>query len=89
MSGAVFRLVLVWLALLVLLGVTLGAAFLPLGLWSPVIAYGIATIKAVLVLWFFMELRTEDRLVRLAMAAAFIWLSILFIILAVDYASRA
>ena len=88
MSRAVLRLIGVWLALLVLLGVTLGAAFLPLGAWGVAIAYGIATIKAGLVVWIFMEMRSEDRIARLAMAAGFIWLSIMLVMLAADYAVR-
>lgn len=88
MSGAILRLVAVWAILLALLGVTVGAALLPLGLWGAVIAYGIAAIKAALILWVFMEMWREDRIARLAMAAGFIWLSILLVMLAADYVVR-
>jgi len=86
--NAVLRLVLVWAALMVLLAITLGAAFLPLGAARPWIAYGIATAKAALILWYFMELRQEGGLVRLAAIAGFVWLAILFTLTAADYLTR-
>ncbi len=88
MSAAVIRLLLAWGALLALLAATLGAAYLPLGPAQPVLAYGIATLKAALILWFFMEMRREDPLVRLAAAAGFVWVCILLVLTAADYLTR-
>ncbi len=88
MSGT-GRLLLAWAALMALLALTLGAAFLPLGPAKPWIAYAIATAKAALVLWFFMEMRSERGLARLAMLAGFVWLAILFALTATDYLTRA
>ena len=60
-----------------LLALTIGASFLPLGPALPAISYGIAAAKARLVLWFFMELRSEDGLARLAVLIGFGWLILL------------
>ena len=88
MSGAVVRMLLVWLALLALLALTVGCSFLPLGVAKAGVAYGIAAIKAALILWFFMEMRREGGLARLAAIAAFVWLSILLTLSAADYLTR-
>jgi cytochrome c oxidase subunit 4 len=87
-SPAIARLLLVWAALLGLLATTLGLAYLPLGAFKPFVAYGIATLKAALILWFFMDLRRESGLLRLAAAAGFAWLSVLLILVAGDYLAR-
>ncbi|VWX47348.1 cytochrome C oxidase subunit IV family protein [Novosphingobium sp. 9U] len=86
---ATLRLVSVWLILLALLATTIAATFLPLGPWSPAVSYGIAVAKAALVLWFFMDMRREGGLPRLAAMAGFIWLTILFTLTFADFVSRA
>jgi cytochrome c oxidase subunit 4 len=83
------RLVLVWVSLLTLLALTVGASFLPLGEARLAVSYGIAAAKAALVLWFFMELRSEKGLTRLAALAGFAWIAFLFTIIAADYLTRA
>jgi len=88
MSRGVARILAVWAALMMLLALTLAAAFLPLGAAKPWVAYAIATAKAALVLWFFMELRREDGIMRLAAVAGFVWLAILFVLTAADYVTR-
>jgi cytochrome c oxidase subunit IV len=87
MSGAV-RLLLVWAALMALLALTVGAAFLPIGMAKPWVAYAIATAKVMLILWFFMEMRRESGLARLAAIAGFVWLAILIMLTATDYLTR-
>ena len=54
----------VWLGLLVLTGLTIGAAGLRLGAMSMFINLLIASSKASLVLWFFMHLKYEKRLLK-------------------------
>ncbi len=88
MSAAVVRLTAAWAALMLLLGLTLGASFLPFGAAKPFIAYAIATAKAALVLWFFMEMRSETVLARFAAAAGFLWLFFLLTLSAADYLTR-
>ncbi|ABE64800.1 Caa(3)-type oxidase, subunit IV (plasmid) [Nitrobacter hamburgensis X14] len=75
---------LVWLALLVLLGLTFGAARLPLGDFNVVIALAIAGIKVTLVIVIFMGLGNSPSLIRLAAAAGVFWLTILFVLTLTD-----
>lgn len=80
------RLVLVWLALL---GLTIGASLLPLGPMLPFVSYGIAVAKTALVYWFFMEMRREDALARLATLTGFVWLALLLTLSAADALTRS
>jgi cytochrome c oxidase subunit 4 len=57
--------VLIWLALLVLTGVTITAAQMRMGEWSMLINLLIASTKASLVLWFFMHLKYEKMFFKL------------------------
>ncbi len=73
--------VVVWVALLALTGITIGAARLELGVWSMAANLLIASIKACLVLWFFMHLKYETKffkllfLVPIATITVIIWLT--------------
>jgi cytochrome c oxidase subunit 4 len=69
---------LVYLALLGLLALTIGAAQLQLGAFKPAVNLGIAALKAALIAWFFMHVREGSGLVRLFSVAALFWLLILF-----------
>jgi cytochrome c oxidase subunit IV len=69
---------LVYLALLGLLALTIGAAQLQLGAFKPAVNLGIATLKAGLIAWFFMHVREGSGLVRLFSVAPLFWLVILF-----------
>jgi len=75
---------LVWLALLVLLGLTFGAAHLSLGGFNVVIGLAIAGIKGALVVVIFMGLGRSASLIRLAAAAGVFWLTILFALTLTD-----
>jgi cytochrome c oxidase subunit 4 len=88
MRGKDRSLVLVWLALLVLLGASAGSAFAALGAWNTVLNLAIAAGKAALVALFFMRLRGSHVLVRLAAAAGIATLAILFALSGSDYATR-
>ena len=79
---------LVGLALLVLLALTVGASFLVHGALSAAVSLGIALCKAALVFWFFMNLRAESGLIRLAGMAAAVWLLLLLFLSAADFATR-
>lgn len=74
----------VWLALVVLLGITFGAAHLPLGGFNVVVGLAIAGIKATLVIVIFMGLGRSAALIRLAAAAGVFWLVILFTLTLTD-----
>jgi cytochrome c oxidase subunit 4 len=68
----------IWIALLVLTGVTAGVAFIDLGPFNTIVALTIATLKAVLVVLFFMHLKYDKPfnglilIVSLALVALFI-----------------
>jgi cytochrome c oxidase subunit 4 len=80
---------LILLALLALTALTTGIAFVNLGVFSPVIALGIAVIKATLVILFFMHVKYSSRLVKLTVAAGFFTFLILVFMSLLDYVSRA
>jgi cytochrome c oxidase subunit 4 len=69
--------VLVWIALLILTGVTVMAARLHMGAWSMLTNILIATTKASLVLWFFMHLKYEGRLFKVLIFVPIITISII------------
>jgi cytochrome c oxidase subunit 4 len=79
---------LAWAALLALLALTIAASFAPLGRVLPYVSYGIALAKTAVVVWIFMELRARDGLQRIALAAGFAWLAILFVLLFADNLTR-
>jgi cytochrome c oxidase subunit IV len=55
----------VWIALLILTGVTIKAAQMRMGEWSMLANLLIASTKASLVLWFFMHLKYEKKLFKI------------------------
>jgi cytochrome c oxidase subunit 4 len=74
--------------LLVLLLATVGAATLPLGPWSIVVALGIAVAKATLIVLFFMHVRYSGSLVQVFSVAGVVWLALLFLFTFSDYLTR-
>jgi cytochrome c oxidase subunit 4 len=88
MRGQARSLLLAWVALLVLLGLSAGSAWLQLGWWNTVLNLGIAAAKAALVLLFFMRLRRSPRLARVAALAGVATLAVLFALSGADYATR-
>ena len=82
------RNILVWLALLALLFLTLGAAYIPLGVGNVAVGLAIALVKASLVVLLFMELRHAKPLVKLAAAAGVFWLIFLFALTFSDVYAR-
>jgi cytochrome c oxidase subunit 4 len=84
--GAYF---IVFAVLLLLLVATVGAAHVYLGALAPVVALGIATVKAVLIGLIFMHLQHEAPLVRVFAVAGILWLGILLVLIASDYATRS
>src|SRR5829696_2883905 len=79
----------VFAALMVLLIVTVAVAFyVHAGNLNLMIALVIATIKAALVVLFFMHVKYASRLTKIFVSAAFLWLAILFAITFSDYFTR-
>ncbi len=85
-SGKTFTVV--WAALLSLLLLTWGLAQFELGHFNVVAALGIAVIKMLLVILFFMQVRYKSRLTWLFVAAGFIWFVIMVDLTLSDYMTR-
>jgi cytochrome c oxidase subunit 4 len=81
----------IFAALLILLGVTVVVAEIDLGRWQFLgfaIAASIATIKALLIMLYFMHVRYSLPLTWLVAGAGFFWLGILFVLTLSDYFTR-
>ena len=81
--------IMVFLALAVGTIVTWAASTVDLGMWNTPIALIIATIKAVLVILFFMHVIHSTRLTWVIVIASFLWLGVLFVLTFSDYLTRA
>jgi cytochrome c oxidase subunit IV len=80
--------VLVWVALIGLLLLTLGSAYLKLGSLNSAINLAIAAAKALLVMFFFMHLRSAHYMLRIAAGAGFFWLALLIGLSLTDFLAR-
>jgi cytochrome c oxidase subunit IV len=78
----------IFILLMVLLVVTVVAAFINLGEANMIVAMLIASIKAALVILYFMHVKFASRLTKVFVAASFVWLSIMFVMTFMDYISR-
>ena len=88
MTARTRTLVLVWIVLMVFLGLTLGASFLPLGAFKPVVNIAIGLVKATLIFWFFMHLREVSGLIRLVAFAGAVGIVIMLALISSDYLTR-
>jgi len=79
----------VFLTLLIFTGVTVGAAYIDLGIFNPVVALAIACFKAVVVILFFMHVKYQSNLIKLTVAAGFFTFIVLITMTMSDYISRA
>ena len=79
---------LVLAALLALLGLSAGSALIPMGAFNEVANLGIAAVKALLVLMFFMRLKSDSPLLRLVAGAGFAWLALLIVLSLADLLNR-
>ena len=77
-----------WLALLALMALSLGSAYLSLGAGNVVAGLVIAAIKTGIVAWWFMELRRAAAMTRIAIGAGLGTLLLLVALGFVDYATR-
>ncbi|MFL6661101.1 MAG: cytochrome C oxidase subunit IV family protein [Rhizobacter sp.] len=74
------RLAWAWLALLLLMLVSLGTAYLKLGAGNVVAGIAIAIVKAGIVVWWFMQLRRASAMTRMAAAAGLATLLLLLLL---------
>ncbi len=78
----------VFVALILLTMLTVGASFLELGMWHTVAGLAIACCKALLVALFFMHVLYSSRLTWLMILAGVFWLGILMSFTLADYLTR-
>lgn len=77
-SSVVRSYVLTYLALMALLAATVGAAYINLGRWNLPLTLTIATVKAGLVIVFFMHIRETVRLIWLYALLSLVFIGYLF-----------
>ena len=75
--------------LLVFTGITVGAAYVDLGILNPVVALAIASFKACIVILFFMHVKYQSRLIKMTVSAGFFVFLVLITMTLSDYISRA
>ncbi|PSH03807.1 MAG: oxidase [Acidobacteria bacterium] len=85
---SVMTFVAVWITLLFFTGLTVFAATLELGPFNAIVALGIATIKALLVVLFFMELHYSTALTKVIAIAAIFFFMLLAGLTLSDYLTR-
>ncbi len=79
----------VYVALIIGTILTVIAAKLELGVFNPIVALGIASTKAVVVILFFMHVKYQSRLIKVTVGAGFFTFIVLVTMSLVDYMSRA
>jgi cytochrome c oxidase subunit 4 len=80
---------LVWGSLLTLLALSVAVAYVHLGWFNFAAAFGIAAVKALIIILFFMHARYSPKVVWLVVMAGFVWLGMLFLWALTDYLTRA
>lgn len=75
-------------ALLLLLALTVGASQLQLGHFNLIVSLAIAVAKALLVMTFFMRLKTDSPLLRIVAVCGFAWLAVLITLSVADLVTR-
>lgn len=78
-----------WAVLVLLFGLSVLSAYLDIGVFHPVVNFGIAATQAAIVLLVFMRLRGRPSLSWVFAGAGFFWLLFLFGLGLADYATRA
>ena len=84
-----FEYCLVFASLLIGTGITVGAAYIELGVFNPIVALAIACTKACIVILFFMHVKYQSKLIKLTVAAGFFTFIVLITMTLCDYMSRA
>jgi cytochrome c oxidase subunit IV len=78
----------IFTSLMVLTAATVAAAFVSLGPFNIVIALAIATLKASLVVLYFMHARYSPKRTQLVIICAVFWLAIMLALTLSDYVTR-
>ena len=80
--------VVAWLVLLLLAGISMLSAYLGLGVWGPVVQFGIAAIQVAIIAILFMRLKGPPSLKWIFAGTGIFWLMFLFGLSMTDYATR-
>lgn len=78
----------IFLTLMALTTITIVVAYINVGPWNKIVALGIASFKATLVVLYFMHVRYSARLIWVILASALFWMGILFALTFSDYWTR-
>ena len=78
----------IFLSLMILTAATVAAAYVNLGAFNIVVALAIATLKATLVVLFFMHARYSPGRTQLVIICAVFWLAIMLALTLSDYVTR-
>ncbi|HUJ95238.1 MAG TPA: cytochrome C oxidase subunit IV family protein [Terriglobales bacterium] len=79
----------IWATLMCLTVITAAVSFIDLGPFNTVVALVIATVKASLVILFFMHVKyTHERMTKVVIVAAFFFLLLLLALSMADYTTR-
>jgi cytochrome c oxidase subunit 4 len=79
----------VYVSLILLTLITVGAAYIEMGIFNPIVAVGIACIKGTIVVLLFMHLKYSSRLIKFTCAAGFFTFCVLIVMCLSDYLTRA
>lgn len=88
MTSGALRLIWVWLAVVALLGLSVGTSYIPMGRFNSIVCIAIAFVQAFLVWTFFMRLRGSGILVRLIAVVGLLWILLLLGLSLTDYLTR-
>jgi cytochrome c oxidase subunit IV len=80
--------VLAWIFMLALSGISMGVAFLGLGIWAPMIQFGISAIQTAIIFILFMRLKGSPSLKWVFAVTGFLWLLFLYGLSMTDYSNR-
>ena len=75
--------------LLVLTATTVGASYVEMGVFNPIVALGIAAVKMMLVVLFFMHVKYSTKLTKLTVGAGLFTFLVLVGMTMADYFTRA
>ncbi len=78
----------IFVLLMVLLFATLAAAYMPLGILHFPVAMLIASVKTVLIIFYFMHVIYQDKLTKTIVGTSFLWLVLMVLMIMTDYLSR-
>ena len=80
--------IIIFLTLMVMTALTVAAAYVDLGAMNTLVALGIASFKATLVVLYFMHVIHASRLTKLIVVTGLFFLAILLSMTMIDYATR-